>query len=97
MHVNQNCGRADQASTLKQVLGQWFSFIYTTVYAAFIVANLTSPKLMSADIGSLNVAVVFGFVLISFALILALAYNHICTHAEELLAAGGREGVANDI
>lgn len=42
-----------------------------------------NPKLMGMDIGSLNLAIIFGFGLIAFALILALVYNALCGWAEE--------------
>jgi uncharacterized membrane protein (DUF485 family) len=40
---------------------------------------------MGIDVGSLNVAIVYGFGLILFAMILAFIYNQVSTHAEELL------------
>ena len=56
---------------------------YSVVYAVFILLNVLNPKLMGMDIGSLNLAIVFGFGLIIFALILALVYNALCGWAEE--------------
>jgi hypothetical protein len=40
---------------------------------------------MSVDVGSLNMAIVYGFGLIIFAMLLAFAFNHVSSHAEELL------------
>jgi hypothetical protein len=39
---------------------------------------------MGIDVGSLNVAIVYGLGLIIFAMLLAMAYNHISTLAENL-------------
>ncbi len=44
-----------------------------------------NPGLMGSDIGRLNLAIVYGFGLIIFALMLAFVYNAICTAAEEEL------------
>jgi hypothetical protein len=75
----------DPAVSLKILLGKWFFLIYSLVYAGFIIINVLSPSFMGIDVGSLNVAIVYGFGLIFFAILLALAYNHISTLAEELL------------
>lgn len=85
MHHSETKWAHDPASTLKILLGKWFFLIYSIVYAGFVVINVLSPEFMGVDVGSLNVAIVYGFGLIIFALLLALAYNHICTLAEELL------------
>jgi hypothetical protein len=74
----------DPASALKILIGKWFFLIYSLVYAGFIVINVLSPAFMGIDVGSLNVAIVYGFGLIIFAMLLAMAYNHISTLAEEL-------------
>jgi len=75
--------KEDQASPIKSKLGIWMFIVYTLVYAGFILINIINPKLMGTDIGSLNLAIVYGFGLIIFALILALLYNHVCTRTEE--------------
>ena len=47
--------------------------LYAVIYAGFVVVNLVRPGLMEkAVIAGLNLAVVYGFGLIIFALILAL-------------------------
>lgn len=75
----------DNSSSLKVLLGQWLFALYSLVYAGFILINVLSPKFMGFDLGSLNVAIVYGFGLILLAILLAFAYNHVGTHAEELL------------
>ena len=77
--------KKDKASSLKELLGKWMFLLYTLVYAGFIFINVFSPEFMGIDVGSLNVAIVYGFGLIVFAIFLAFAYNHVGTHAEELL------------
>jgi uncharacterized membrane protein (DUF485 family) len=57
--------------------------IYVPIYAAFILISVLSPKTMGTDIGSLNLAIVFGFGLIVLAIAQALVYNYICSRHEE--------------
>lgn len=85
MHGPSTQWKADESSSLKELLGRWLFFLYLIVYFGFIVINVISPKFMGIDVGSINVAIVYGFGLIIFAMILAFAYNHVGTHAEELL------------
>ncbi|MHB1394323.1 MAG: DUF485 domain-containing protein [Clostridia bacterium] len=75
--------KKDNAADIKTKLGLTMVFIYTLIYASFILINVRFPKLMSFDIGSLNLAIVYGFGLIVIALIQAVVYNHICTRSEE--------------
>lgn len=84
MHHGPSTEWKDDSSTGKKTkLGIWMFLIYTLIYIGFIVINNCFPKLMAADVGSLNVAIVYGFGLIVVALIQAFIYNHICTRAEE--------------
>ena len=73
----------DHAAALKFRIGISMFTIYTLVYAGFIFINVAKPKLMKIDIGSLNLAIVYGFGLIVLALVLAVIYNHICTRSED--------------
>ncbi len=84
MHKAETKWGKDASLDLKILVGKWFFFIYSIVYAGFICINVFFPELMGVDVGSLNVAIVYGFGLIFFALLLALAYNHICNKAEEI-------------
>jgi uncharacterized membrane protein (DUF485 family) len=85
MHEKSSEWKKDNASSLKELLGRWLCLLYSMVYAGFIFINIASPKFMGIDVGSLNVAIIYGFGLILLAMILALIYNHVSTHAEELL------------
>ena len=73
----------DSSTKIKTKLGVILFIVYTLVYAGFVFINVMFPKLMKTDIGSLNLAIVYGFGLIILAIVLALIYNHICTRAEE--------------
>jgi len=73
----------DGAADYKSRLGVIMFCVYTIVYAGFIFINVFEPKWMKLDIGSLNLAIVYGFGLIAFAVVLAVIYNHLCTRAEK--------------
>ena len=85
MHEPAAKWKKDAASSLKELLGKWLFLLYAIVYGGFILINVTSPAFMGIAVGGFNVAIVYGFGLIIFAMILAFAYNHVCTHAEELM------------
>lgn len=72
-----------KTSKFKARLGIIMFLIYVVVYGGFILINVTYPKLMKLDIGSLNLAIVYGFGLIFIAIILAVIYNIICSRAEK--------------
>ncbi len=75
----------DKASAFKTRIGIWMFLLYGVVYVGFVLINTFYPKLMGSDIGGLNLAIVYGFGLILFALMLAFVYNAICSAAEEEL------------
>lgn len=85
MHGPSSQWKKDNSSSLKELLGKWLFLLYSIVYGGFIMINVLSPGFMGIDVGSLNVAVVYGFGLIIFAMILAFAYNDVSTHAEKLM------------
>lgn len=74
----------------KARLGVVMFVIYTVIYAGFIFINVMDNRIMRISVGSLNVAIVYGFVLIALALVLAIIYNHICTRAEKLTVVKGK-------
>lgn len=85
MHGPSSDWKKDNSSSVKELLGKWLFLLYAIVYGGFIVINVVSPKFMGIEVGSLNVAIVYGFLLIVFAMLLAFAYNHVCTHAEDVM------------
>ena len=84
MHEPSTQWKKDNSASIKELVGKWLFFLYALVYAGFIVINIISPHFMGIDIGSMNMAIVYGYGLILFAIFLAFAYNHICTRAEKL-------------
>jgi uncharacterized membrane protein (DUF485 family) len=72
----------DKSIPYKIKLGMWMFLAYCVVYGGFIIINLVDPKLMGTDIGSLNLAIVYGFALIILALIMALVYNFLANRLE---------------
>ena len=69
----------DASADYKMRVGVWMFLLYAAVYAAFVAINLLRPLWMEKSmIFGLNLAVVYGFGLIAFALVLALIYNYMC-------------------
>lgn len=82
----------DPASVYKSRIGNWMFLVYALIYVGFVGISITSPTLMEAEVlFGLNLAVVYGFFLIVFALVLALVYNHLCGKKEAELAATHNE------
>ncbi len=77
--------KKDNSASVKSRLGLIMFVVYTLVYAGFVVINVFNPSIMGTDIGSLNLAIVYGFGLIILALILAVTYNQYCTESEKKL------------
>ena len=73
----------DKAAAKKTKLGIIWLWIYFVVYGGFIGIGVFKPELMGMDVGSLNLALVYGLGLIIFALILAFIYNAKCTKMEK--------------
>lgn len=68
----------------KSRLGVIMFTIYSVIYATFIYINVAKNELMKANVGSLNVAIVYSFALITLAFVLAWCYNQYCTKLEQL-------------
>ena len=75
--------KTEKSEGFKTKLGLIMFAIYTPIYFAFVVICVVSPKLMSVDVGSLNVAIVYGFGIIVLAIIQAVIYNYICSKKEK--------------
>ncbi len=75
----------DRASSFKTRVGIWMFLLYAVLYVSFVLINTFEPQLMGDDLGGVNLAIVYGFGLILFALMLAFVYNAICSAAEEEL------------
>ena len=73
----------DNAADKKAKIGIWLFLLYSAVYAVFVAIAVTSYESMSEIvIAGQNLAVVFGFGLIVFAIILGIIYNIICSKLE---------------
>ena len=73
----------DKSQGFKTKLGLIMMSIFAVVYFVFIVIAVTNPQLMAKDIGSLNLAIVYGFAIIITAIVMALVYNYLCSRREK--------------
>lgn len=81
-HGPSTVWKDDSSVRYKSKLGVVMFLIYALIYGSFILISVAFPQWMKKDIGSLNVAIIFGVGLIVLAMILAFIYNHLCTLAE---------------
>ena len=72
----------DDAQAYKTRLGIYMFILYTICYASFVAINSVKPSIMQIIVAGQTLAVVFGFSLIVFALVLAVIYNSMCNAAE---------------
>ncbi len=78
----------DYGTSYKMKLGIYMFVLYALIYAGFVGINLTNAELMEETVlCGMNLAVVYGFGLIVFALVLALISNALCTRQEKQLKA----------
>ena len=73
----------EKSQGFKTRLGLIMFAIYTPIYLAFMLIAVISPKAMAIEIGSLNLAIVYGFGIIILAVIQAVIYNAICSRREK--------------
>lgn len=81
-HGPSTVWKDDSSTKYKTKLGVIMFLIYALIYSSFIFINVAYPQWMRISIGSLNVAIVYGFGLIVIAIIQAFIYNHLCTLSE---------------
>ena len=72
----------DNAAEYKTRLGIIMFVIYTSTYASFVVINAIKPAVMQTIIMGQTLAVLYGFGLLAFAMVLAIIYNQMCNAAE---------------
>lgn len=83
----------DPASGYKSRVGVWMFVVYASIYAGFVAINLLAPQAMEETfLAGMNLAVVYGFGLIVFALLLSGVYNTMCNREEKRLEGTGGEG-----
>jgi uncharacterized membrane protein (DUF485 family) len=75
--------KKEKSAKFKTRLGLYMFAGYTILYFIFIFICVFSPKTMGLDVGKLNLAIVYGFCLIVFAIIAAVIYNNIISKREK--------------
>lgn len=76
----------DKAAPKKAKLGVIMFFVYTLVYAGFVVIGLTKPEWLGQEvIAEQNIAIIYGFGLIVLAIVMGFIYNYMCTKMEDKL------------
>jgi len=75
--------KEEKTVDFKAKLGFGMVAVFSLVYATFILLCVISPKTLANNVGSLNVAVTFGFGIIVLAIIQALIYNFLCSRKEK--------------
>lgn len=81
-HGPSTVWKDDSSTKYKTKLGVIMFLIYALIYSSFIFINVAFPQWMRISVGSLNVAIVYGFGLIVIAIVQAFIYNHLCTLSE---------------
>ena len=77
----------DNASEWKAKLGIKLFWLYCIIYMGFVGIAVFAPSVMKTTVlAGTNLAVIYGLVLIIFAIILGLVYNHACTKKENELS-----------
>ncbi len=86
LHEPQVNPAKDPAARYKSRLGMRLFCVYGGFYLLFVVINLVQPAWMGTMVlGGLNLAVVYGMLLIVMALVLALWYDRACRREEQRL------------
>jgi uncharacterized membrane protein (DUF485 family) len=76
--------KTEKSEGFKTKLGLIMFAIYVPMYLIFVFICVFNQKLMAMDVGSLNLAIVYGFFLIVLAIIQALIYNYLCSKREKM-------------
>ena len=86
LHESNVVKETDKAAPRKAKLGVKLFFIYTIIYAGFVLIGLFKPELMGLELmGGQNIAIIYGFGLIVLAIIMGFIYNYACTKLENTL------------
>ena len=73
----------DNAQEKKAKLGVVLFVLYSIIYSVFVAITVFNYEAMGKIVfANLNLAVVFGFSLIIFAILLGVVYNFVCTGYE---------------
>ena len=74
--------KEDKSENYKTRLGLVMFVFYFVIYVVFILVSVFSPRTLGMDVGSLNLAIVYGFGLIIIAIIQSVVYNMMCSKHE---------------
>ncbi|MFN5418344.1 MAG: DUF485 domain-containing protein [Flavobacteriia bacterium] len=86
LHEPASENQEDKAAPRKAKLGVKLFFVYTFIYAGFVVIGLLKPEWMGMELlAGQNVAIVYGFALIILAIIMGFVYNYFCSKLEDEL------------
>lgn len=84
LHEPSGQSGRDAAASFKARMGLRLFCVYAAFYLLFVVINLVQPSLMEiVVVAGLNLAVVYGMVLIVSALVLAIGYDRACSREEK--------------
>ncbi len=76
----------DLAAKRKSKLGVKLFFIYAAIYAGFVFIGVTRPEWMGVRVVfGLNLAIVYGFLLIIIAIVMGFLYHLACSKLEDEL------------
>lgn len=76
----------DHGTEWKARLGIKLFWLYCVIYMGFVGLAVFVPELLKTPVlAGANLAVVYGMLLIVFAIILGVVYNHFCTKKENAL------------
>jgi uncharacterized membrane protein (DUF485 family) len=83
----------DPAAAYKTRLGIWMFLFYLVLYVLFVGINVLRPTWMDRIVWQgLNLATVYGFLLIIIALLQALGYDALCRKREQAMKLIQEEG-----
>ena len=84
MHENTNESHdTEKAIAQKSRLGLILFFIYSAVYAGFVVIGVMEPQLLGKKIMGQNLSVLYGIGLIVLAIIMGVLYHYFCSKFED--------------
>ncbi len=74
-------------------LGLILFFVYLALYGGFVLLNAFAPEAMEATpVAGVNLAIVYGFVLIAAAFFMALLYGWLCRPPKDDKSPADQEG-----
>lgn len=86
LHEPASENQEDKAASRKAKLGVKLFFVYTFIYAGFVVIGLAKPEWMGMEfLAGQNLAIIYGFALIILAIIMGFVYNYFCSKLEDEL------------